>query len=450
MMFDLRKYFSNDKINFVYGPSFKTLRYSKIAYSLPDSDPYFEIGRKVRYYNFLENNIIKIENDTHSIQRERFKEIKHYTDGLNNQFTESLPKKLDPSVCNIFAIATAEGPDWWFDGLHSDNTCRQNLFELIKEKIPKFFWMLRKKNMHLIIDQSCEGYPLDNHYNSIHNYFEKEESNISKLHFVTSNLYEQKIYKRWKEKNDKTVGFNIIGKPFFSNMRWDVTQNSINVEIQKKFKADNSKKIKLFNCLNRRGRPDRVRFLNYLNYYNLIENNLVSAGHECDLFIGGVDKSKIGRKIFFRHNQKKFRDKIPIVLDESNFNINFAGNLNFDLYLNSWFTITSETFVSEHPNKSMFFSEKTFKPIATCSPFIMLAAPKSLYNLKKLGYETFHDIIDESYDNVLDRSKRFKKICNILLGLNKLTPQQLYSMFCKVEDILEHNQNLWYNSHEKH
>ena len=98
----------------------------------------------------------------------------------------------------------------------------------------------------------------------------------------------------------------------------------------------------------------------------------------------------------------------------------------------------------------MFFSEKTFKPIATCTPFIMVAAPKSLETLKKLGYETFHDIIDESYDNILDRSQRFKKICSILLGLNKLTSQQLYSMYCKVEDILQHNQNLWYNSHGKH
>lgn len=442
MMFDLRKYFDCDQINFVYGPYFKLLNNKNIL----GTD-----GKKIeniRYYNFLENNVTIKRHKLYSSPRSRFVEINDYINGCYNHLTESVAKKLNPSNCNVFIIRVSEGPDWWLEGIQPDASRQKNIFEIIKEKIPKFFYMLKKKNMHLLIDQAMEGFPLNMHYNYIHNYFEKERSNISKLHFVTSNLYEQKIYNDWKQKNNKTVGFNIVAKPWFTQMGWNVARNKVSVEIQKKFKFDNANNIKLFNCLNRRGRPDRVRFLNYLNYYNLLKNNLVSAGDECKHFEVPDKESIIDVRILNKNNQKNFCDKVPLVLDNSNFQINFAGNLNLDIYFNSWFTITSETFVTEHTGTSMFFSEKTFKPIATCSPFIMVAAPKSLENLKKLGYETFHDIIDESYDNILDRPKRFSKICDILVRLNRLTPQQLYNMYCKVGDILQHNQYVWFKSHE--
>ncbi len=441
MIFDLKKYFGVDKINFVYGPYFKTLKSCKIVYG----DPNYGNEREVDYYNFLENNIVKSRSKSgiyiNLIQRERCKEIIHYINDMDNQYTESLAKKLDPSICNLFVIATSEGPDWWFNGHCGDGTYQQNLFDIIKEKIPKFFWMLKKTNMHLLIDQMNEGFPLYDCYDVIHNYFEKEKSDISKLHFVTSNLYEQKIYNDWREKNNKTDGFNIIAQPWLENLGWNVVES--NVKIQKKYKQNNLDNIKLFNCLNRRGRHDRVIFLNYLNYYNLLENNLVSAGDECKYFVEGQHESKIDIKILNKQNQKNFCNKVPIVQDKSNFQINFANDLNLDLFLNSWFTVVTETFVSEFPGKSMFFSEKIFKPISVCSPFIMVAAPRSLENLKKLGYETFYDIIDESYDQMLDRPKRFKKICELLLDLNKLSSAQLFAMYCKVGEILKHNQNLW-------
>lgn len=444
MTFDLRPYFGCDKINFVYGPAYTSYNNIKILHEWNEIEDVKTV-KKSRYYNFLEYDIVEIKNKIAYIQRERFRTTDNWTHQCLNEFTESLAKKLNPSICNVFVMQTAEGPDWWYEGKHADGSSSKDLFQIIKEKIPKFFWMLKKRNLHLLIDQSLEGYPMEKLYSSIHNVFEKEKSDISKLHFVTSNLYEQKIYDRWKQKNKKTVGFNIIAKPWFTKFKWDITQNKINVNIQKKFKFDNPN-IKLFNCLNRRGRPDRIRFLNYLNYFNLIENNFVSAGDECKRFEKPQRYSEIDMEILKKRNQMQYYNKVPITVDEWNFKINFAGNLNLDLYLNSWFTVTSETFVSEYTDTSMFFSEKTFKPIVTCSPFIMVAAPKSITNLKELGYETFSDIIDESYDNIQDRPTRFKKICEILLELQKLTPRQLYSMFCKVQDILEHNQNLYFNT----
>ncbi len=73
-----------------------------------------------------------------------------------------------------------------------------------------------------------------------------------------------------------------------------------------------------------------------------------------------------------------------------------------------------------------YISEKTLRPIACKRMFIVLGAQNTLALLKSKGFETFNDIIDESYDNIQNAPERFKavekqiyKICNTPLPVIK-------------------------------
>jgi hypothetical protein len=64
-------------------------------------------------------------------------------------------------------------------------------------------------------------------------------------------------------------------------------------------------------------------------------------------------------------------------------------------------------------------SEKSTKCLITGMPFIILATPNFLKYLKELGFHTYSDLWDESYDDELDYTKRIDKIVDLCNNLNK-------------------------------
>jgi len=62
-------------------------------------------------------------------------------------------------------------------------------------------------------------------------------------------------------------------------------------------------------------------------------------------------------------------------------------------------------------------SEKTFHPIFMRKVFLPYAAPHFLKNLRSLGFRTFGDYWDESYDEIIDDKLRFEKYIECLDGI---------------------------------
>ena len=75
-------------------------------------------------------------------------------------------------------------------------------------------------------------------------------------------------------------------------------------------------------------------------------------------------------------------------------------------------------------------------------PFIIIGQPGTLARLKELGYKTFSDFWDESYDQELDPLTRMNKISNLVEQLSKFTTEDLKSLIGNAKDILEHNINI--------
>jgi hypothetical protein len=85
-----------------------------------------------------------------------------------------------------------------------------------------------------------------------------------------------------------------------------------------------------------------------------------------------------------------------------------------------------------------FLSEKTAKALFAGRVFLMFGNCNFLANLQKLGFKTFSDIIDESYDsNPLD-FERFAAVRDQMEWLSKQDYSQVMSC---LEPILVHNQN---------
>ena len=63
-----------------------------------------------------------------------------------------------------------------------------------------------------------------------------------------------------------------------------------------------------------------------------------------------------------------------------------------------------------HENETIFLSEKIFKPIYCCQPFIVFGNPGTLKELHNLGFKTFSDFWDESYDEDYNFTSRLGKI----------------------------------------
>ena len=106
----------------------------------------------------------------------------------------------------------------------------------------------------------------------------------------------------------------------------------------------------------------------------------------------------------------------------------------FDSYLH----IVTETLITDEG----FFSEKIFKPIIYCQPFILIGQYKGLEYLKKIGYKTFSNVIDESYDLEKDNEKRIIMATDSAIEFVKKIDNNL---MIELWHIFEHNLKVFFN-----
>lgn len=130
----------------------------------------------------------------------------------------------------------------------------------------------------------------------------------------------------------------------------------------------------------------------------------------------------------------------PVLLDITDINFNPAHNLILEHYQQTLLSIVTET-VNE-PD-IMFFSEKTWKPIAAGHPFILVSSIGSLAELKKLGYRTFNKWWSEEYDNESNINIRINMIVKELIKLSNLSTIDLINMRNDMIEVVDFNRKLF-------
>lgn len=103
------------------------------------------------------------------------------------------------------------------------------------------------------------------------------------------------------------------------------------------------------------------------------------------------------------------------------------------VYNTTAYTIIAET---DCDNTLSFYSEKTAKAFIARRLFVAFSGYKFLANLHQLGFETFHTVIDESYDLEPDFDTRMAMAFQQVKQLCELPQQEIFE---KIQAIVDHN-----------
>ena len=87
----------------------------------------------------------------------------------------------------------------------------------------------------------------------------------------------------------------------------------------------------------------------------------------------------------------------------------------------------------------VIITEKIGKAIALKKPFIVLAQPYTLDFFHQCGFRSFHPIIDETYDAILNLEDRLEKLIKIIERFNNMPEQEFTETMEKIKEITEYN-----------
>ena len=204
---------------------------------------------------------------------------------------------------------------------------------------------------------------------------------------------------------------------------------------------------KVFICLNHiisNNRSYRLHLLSHLTSNNLMQHGHVSAPQlskniiKTELYDNNSRLSGDAKKHIFQHLLPTANS---IILDSCIDYNNASADIADISHEALWHVVTETVYYDE----KLHLTEKTFKPIVTKRPFILVAAVGNLEYIRSYGFKTFDKWIDESYDLEPDHDKRMNMIVAELSRLCKLSHAELLQMHTEMQEILDYNHNHFYS-----
>ena len=113
--------------------------------------------------------------------------------------------------------------------------------------------------------------------------------------------------------------------------------------------------------------------------------------------------------------------------------------MNIDLIKDTYFCVGVETQVNSDEGNFGNFSEKVMIGWIT-QPTIIVGTAGIISHLKSLGFESYSEMFDESYDDILDTDKRLNKVMSEVERICKLNEDDLKSIYKDLLPKVVHNQ----------
>lgn len=420
-----------------------TFRYEKFEFDQPLSPT------EVIHVNY--DKLGNLEGIDH--QRFRFSQVVdsmlyYYQHVKNTEETINI-ESIDSVSGNkyIIPIAVAYNPNDWTDtpnGVHNPN--QLSVFEYLN---PKYIKDMQDKNALLMLDQSVEGYHSLWLWSWFHNKCQQYNITPASIIYLTGDQSSADSYEQWCNENNpssrlKVIPSTSLGMYVHKQFRRDFADIKFDNILEHKKLHYND--IYLYDCINMRPRPQRV--LNLLHLFNagLLEYGNITMGKNEEWHMTPSNEYlklyNLPVDIMSKVRETNAFDKIPepkSVANKDNHYYNFVERILYDMYKNSWLSIVAETSYFEYGHAT-FISEKTFKPLASMQPFIIVGMQGTLKYLRKLGYKTFHPYIDESYDDLPD-NERFAAIAEAIKKVQAI--ENKAEWYESMRGIVEHNYNLF-------
>jgi hypothetical protein len=193
--------------------------------------------------------------------------------------------------------------------------------------------------------------------------------------------------------------------------------------------------------------PKLHRYLLISQLHKLgLDNNLISWDK-------GHFRGDIALKMLKYDNNPEIVDLMEntnrIVDVEDVANVSGYGFEDKKMYLETYISIVTESifFQSDFSEDKLsdfptgWVSEKIWKPVGHCQPFIFVGPSKSLkYIRDRFGFKTFHPYIDESYDDENVDIERLRLIQNEIDKFSKKTKEEKDLFLKDVSEICAYNQ----------
>jgi hypothetical protein len=123
---------------------------------------------------------------------------------------------------------------------------------------------------------------------------------------------------------------------------------------------------------------------------------------------------------------------------KQNMDNSVSGLVPWEIYNRTWFSVVCETLGQ---GRTFLSAEKTAKCFQARRLFVVLAIQGFLQQYRDWGFETFGDVVDESYDNEADDVVRWSRAFEQVQYLCK---QDLPALLQKLKPRLDHNHNRLY------
>ena len=128
--------------------------------------------------------------------------------------------------------------------------------------------------------------------------------------------------------------------------------------------------------------------------------------------------------------------------------ISISQVVPINIYNETAYSVVTET---NFMNSYTFYTEKTVKPILARRLFVAFGGQHYIRNLHNLGFKTFGDIIDESYDEEADQLKRYAMVYEQMQYLFSQPQEKILEL---VKPIAEYNKRHlletdWYGDFSK-
>jgi hypothetical protein len=330
--------------------------------------------------------------------------------------------------------------DYSFDLFEKQCNIPDNVLELIKNH-----------NGYFLIEACQDTINLDTFFDNVHILFINKKVPINKVILLLGHANAKEEYFKWCENR----GILTLDKAIICSYQWGEVKAS--KEIQNHIINENLnfyKRLKTFLCYNRKTKPHRSDLLALFYKFDVLADSYFSMPEHC------VESSILWKTLYrlgasdLDMSDAKRRNIILDLVDvnktdalQALFPLNIDGITkvsDMEKIINQLYSVYDSTLISvvtesNFVNKQIYHSEKTWKPIANKHPFIIVGPAGSLEKLKSLGYRTFSDFWDESYDLETNDTHRLLRIASLCKSISNWPISKKKDFFYESMHITKHN-----------
>jgi len=309
--------------------------------------------------------------------------------------------------------------------------------------------MVRNHKGFFLIDLAVEAFVQEDQLAALHNYFNRVNGiPMNKVIYLTGCMNANELYQEFKQRrglpNRPDQNLNIISYP--SSQAVYATQLKEGQLTEPDYNTEQVPE-KLFLCWNRRFRPHRTELALALDKEGLVDRSYYSMSRiepenpDVD-FKSTVDLFNNPELGLTKEDADKFVNKLPLKIDEEKDCVQMCADWDMrarNFYQNSLVSIVTET---NYNFPEVTLTEKSFKPAKEKHPFILVGSKGSLASMRSLGYKTFSEFWDESYDDIKDHRERMRAIIKLCKEIASWDNNKIIDFKRRVKPILDHNFNL--------